>query len=167
MKDRVAEKALVLKTEDGTARVRMVGGEACRKCGLAAMGLCKPGGTGMVYDVTNDAGAEAGDTVMLGLNSSLHARGYWLAYVLPLALLVLGSLAGWWLANLTGIDGLEVPLGVTSLGGGLFYSLRRLYALDKTGRMYVKSVVREVPEFEPEEAGSAEGYDYLRAYRQG
>jgi positive regulator of sigma E activity len=166
MKDRVAEKALVLTAQDGMARVRLVGGQSCRKCGLAAMGLCKPGGTGMVYEVTNGLGAAAGDTVKLGLDTGIHAKGYLLAYVLPLAMLVLGSLAGWALSAWTGIGGLEAVLGVLSLGGGLLYSLRRLSALDSSGRMYVKSVVRDVPDFDPQEAGSAEGQDYLRAYRQ-
>jgi len=166
MKDRIAEKALVLKAEGHTAKVRLVGGEACRKCGLATMGLCKPGGTGMVYEVTNDIGAGAGDMVKLGLNAGIHAKGYFLAYVMPLALFAAGSFGGWLISEKTGIGGMDALLAVLALCCGLAFSIRMLARLDRVGRMFIKSIVNDVPDFDPTEAGSAEGLDYLRAYRQ-
>ncbi|MEJ2183262.1 MAG: SoxR reducing system RseC family protein [Nitrospirota bacterium] len=162
MKDRIAEKALVLGTEGGEAEVRLVGGAACRKCGMARMGLCKPGGTGMLVRAENRAGAAAGDMVTLGIAEGVRWRGYALAYMLPLLGLLGGAAAGAWLGARAGVPGLETPGAFFFLALALALSLRRLSTMDRTEQMFVSRIVRDVPDFHWDHA--SEGEDYLRAY---
>jgi positive regulator of sigma E activity len=165
MKDRIAETARVLQKRGRRARVRLEGGGTCRKCGLAALGLCKPGGTGMVFDVLDEKGAEVGDVVRLGLGAGPHAMDYLLAYILPLAGLTAGTFLGWALSLRWGFEWLEAAGGVLGLALCLPLTLRRLRGLDRANRMHIASIVREVPDFEPERAGFSEGRDYMRAFR--
>ncbi len=167
MKDRIAQTARVTEVFGGRARVRLEGGETCRKCGLAAMGLCKPGGTGMGYEVVNAKGAKRGDRVRLGLDSRVHLKGYLFAYMLPLFSFVAGSIGGWALSNYSGINGLEVLTGTSALIVSIVFSLRKLRALDRTETMYVERIVHEVPDFKLNPETGPEGYDYLRAFTRG
>lgn len=162
MKDRISERALVIKTEGGQARVRLVGGESCKRCGLAAIGLCKPGGTGMEFDVRNDLSAEAGEVVTLGIDPTARATGMAAAYGLPLGAFVLGAL----LAHVAGIPAWDVALAFIGLVCSLPFSHRILKDLDRVEHMRIERIVRGVPEFCPEAPASDEARRYLGAGQQ-
>jgi positive regulator of sigma E activity len=163
MKDRIAENARVMRSGDGMAHVRMEGGHTCHKCGMAAMGLCKPGGTGMEMTVRDPIGTKPGDLVRLGLDASTERRGFVAAYVLPLFCFVLGSFVGWWAGRALGVPGLDVATGVVALGGGLLAGRRTLRRLQGSARMHVTRTVTDVPEFDPVTCGPEEA-DYLNAW---
>jgi positive regulator of sigma E activity len=165
MKTPIAETARVLETRGETALVRLEGGRTCRKCGLAAIGLCKPGGTGMEVRVENRAGASPGDSVRLALKRGAHWRGYFLAYLLPLASFVAGAFAGDALSAAAGVTGLDVVSAFSFYGLTLMYSLRKMRALEGAERMYISRVVRDVPDFHWQDASGAEAVDYLQAFK--
>lgn len=163
MKDRIAENARVIRSGKGMAHVRLEGGETCRKCGMAAMGLCKPGGTGMEMTVRDPLGTKPGDLVRLGIDPVAERRGYIAAYGLPLFCFVLGSFGGWWAGSALGLPGIDVGLGVASLGGGLLAGRRTLRRLQGSARMHITRTVTDVPDFDPLTCGPEET-DYLNAW---
>lgn len=166
MKDRISETARVTETSGKEAVVRLLGGESCRKCGLAAIGLCKPGGTGMVLRVENRLGAARGDVVRLGLDPGAKRRGYFFAYTLPLLCFAAGAFAGYLVTAATGLGGLDAALAFVSLLASLPLSIRKLRGLDASERMYVSRIVRDVPDFHWQGGDTPEGAYYLEAYRQ-
>jgi sigma-E factor negative regulatory protein RseC len=165
MKSLIADRGRVMGTDGSSAIVRLEGGAKCRKCGMAAIGLCKPGGTGMLVRVENPLGAEKGDVVKMALDRGVHLRGYFFAYMLPLLSFVAGAFVGHLASLASGLGGLDAPAAFLLLGLSLVLSVRKIRALDRSERMYIRQVVREVPEFEAQGASSPEGLEYLRAYR--
>lgn len=166
MKSSIAETGRVMQTDGASALVRLEGGSKCRKCGMAAMGLCKPGGTGMLVRVKDPVGAAKGDVVRLGLDRDVHLRGYFFAYMLPLLSFVAGAFIGHFISLASGLKGLDVVTGFVLLALSLVLAVRKIKALDRAEQMYIRQVVREVPEFEAEGAMGPEGLEYLNAYRQ-
>lgn len=164
MKSLIADRGRVMGTEGSSALVRLEGGAKCRKCGMAAIGLCKPGGTGMLVSVENPLGAGRGDVVRIGLDRGVHLRGYFFAYMLPLLSFVAGAFAGRLASLASGINGLDAPAAFLLLAMSLLHSIRKIKELDRSKRMYIRQVLRDVPEFEAQGAMSPEGLQYLRAY---
>jgi positive regulator of sigma E activity len=166
MKSLIADRGRVMGTEGSSALVRLEGGAKCRKCGMAAIGLCKPGGTGMLVRVENPVGADKGDVVRMGLDRGVHLRGYFFAYMLPLLSFVAGAFAGRLASLATGLRGLDVPTAFLLLSLSLVHAIRKIKVLDSSERLYIRQVIREVPEFDSQGAMSPEGLEYLRAYRE-
>lgn len=166
MKSLIAEAGRVMQTDGASALVRLEGGAKCRKCGMAAIGLCKPGGTGMLVKVKNPIGADKGDVVRLGLDRGVHLRGYFFAYMLPVLSFVAGAFIGHFISLASGLKGLDVAFGFVLLTMSLVLAVRKIQALDRAEQMYIRQVVREVPEFEAEGVMSPEGLEYLNAYRR-
>lgn len=167
MKTSVVETGRVIETGNGIATVRIDKGESCKGCGMGKIGLCKPGGSGMVMEVENPLGANKGDTVMLGLDSSTHLKGYLFSFILPLIMLVISTFVGYILSGLTGIGGLEIISGFLGLSVTVFFSLRKMRKIDKSKRMYIRRVLRDSSNFMWEADYGAEGGDYLEVYNQG
>ncbi|GAB4390202.1 MAG: hypothetical protein Kow0025_20600 [Thermodesulfovibrionales bacterium] len=166
MRDRISETARVIEARGGEAVVRLLGGQSCRKCGLAAIGLCKPGGTGMELRVENRLGASPGDVVKLGLDAGAKRRGYFFAYTLPLVCFTAGAMAGHLAGQAAGLGGqwLTTLAAFLALLGGLPFSINKLRGLDSSERMYVSSIVKDVPDFHLQAGDSPEGAHYLEAY---
>ncbi|NOZ25001.1 MAG: SoxR reducing system RseC family protein [Nitrospirae bacterium] len=164
----IVETGRVVETRDGMAFVRIEQGRSCRGCGMAALGLCRPGGAGMLLKVENPAGAVKGDRVMIGLGKRVHLKGYFIIYILPVVMMMLGTIAGYLASGATGIGGLEAAGGFAGLAASLFFSLRKMQALDRAERMYIRRIVRDVPEFDSDAmTGGAEGADYLSGFGEG
>lgn len=144
MKDRIAEAGIVVGVEGGQARVRLVGGEACRKCGMAALGLCKPGGTGMVVWATDTQGVGIGDRVTLKLNQGAQWQGYAHVYLIPLALFVLGAGVGHMWGQRAGMEYLDVLAAFGGLAVGLPLAHRKLKAMQRSERMEIDRVIERL-----------------------
>ncbi len=162
----IVETGRVVETSDGIALVRIEQGRSCRGCGMAKLGLCRPGGAGMLIEVENPVGAVKGDRVMIGLGRRVHLKGYFIIYILPLFVMTLGTFAGYVASSATGIGWLEAAGGFSGLAASLAFSLRRMQALDRAERMYIRRIVRDVPEFDADAMPGAEGADYLAGFRE-
>jgi sigma-E factor negative regulatory protein RseC len=141
MKPGIPETGTVIRLEGEHAVVRMQSEiSSCGKCGVAAAGLCH-GGMMKVLTVRNPQRAAVGDTVKIGLVRGVKYRGYLLAYVIPVAALVLGAAGGHLLGSHAGIPGLDVLAGFASLIAALFFSLRRLRHLDASSSIEIVNVL--------------------------
>ncbi len=164
MKTNIVETGIVIEKDGSTARVLLGKGRSCKGCGMAKMGLCRPGGANMIFTVEDNPEARVGDRVILGLRKDLHRKGYFIAYIFPLIIFVISALTGYMISAYTGLDGIEVITGFTGLALSILYSLNRLQRMDQTERMHIRQVLRESTQ--SEETGlSPEGIDYLKSYR--
>ncbi len=136
MKTSVVETARVLETDGNYATVMVEQGTSCKGCGMAKLGMCRPGGAGMVLKVRNPLNAGVGDRVKIGIDQRVHLKGYLLAFIIPLVCMFLGAIGG----SLTGLKGADVVGGFLFLGLSAYYCFRRLNSLDRNYRMYIKGI---------------------------
>lgn len=139
MKPGVPETGTVLSINGGDAVVSLTGGQSCKSCGARKMGLCGGGEAGTTV-VRNDAGAKAGDTVLIGVEGKA-GPGFVLAYILPLFSFVTGTVLGRIAGTYSGIAFLDVSAGFVFLAATLFFTLRKLRKLDSSCRMVIKQVL--------------------------
>lgn len=142
MKPTIPETGTVIRLEGPDAVIRMKSEGSCRKCGAAAIGLCKGG---LMREVTarNVLQARVGDSVRIGLVRGVQRRGYLLAYVIPAAGLVIGSAAGHLLGELAGFPPLDIIAGLVSLAAASFLSFRRLRRLDASSSIEIVEVLSD------------------------
>ena len=140
MKPEIPDTGLVIRLEGEHAVLRMKGHESCRKCGAAAIGLCKAGMM-QVLTVKNTKRARVGDSVKIGLVQGVQFRGYFLAYAIPSAALVFGIVGGHFLGAYAGFPPLDIIAGFFSLIVVSFFSLRRLKRLDSTSSIEIVRVL--------------------------
>jgi positive regulator of sigma E activity len=140
MKPTIPDTGTIIRLEGENAVISMKGGESCRKCGAAAIGLCK-GGLMQVLTVKNAKRARVGDTVKIGLVQGTQFKGYLLAYVIPSAALVFGAVGGHFLGTYAGFPPLDVIAGFTSLIVASFFSLRRLKRLGSSSSIEIVNVL--------------------------
>ncbi len=140
MKPSIPDTGTVIRLDGARAVVRMKHEGSCRKCGAAALGLCKLGQL-QVLTVANAVHAEVGDHVRIGLVRRTRYTGYVLAFVVPPAALILGSLAGHILAAYAGFPALEVITGLVTMIAVSFFSFRRLKRLDASSSIEIVSVL--------------------------
>ncbi|MHB8882282.1 MAG: SoxR reducing system RseC family protein [Thermodesulfovibrionales bacterium] len=150
MKPTVPEFGSIISLKGDKAVVLMMGGHACKGCGAAAIGLCRAADTSMQLTVTNEVGAKVGDTVRIGLDKATRARGYFLAYIIPLISLLAGAAAGHIAGSLYGVPSLDVLCGSSALGLTLLFTFRKLKELDCTAMMTISGVIPQQPVFKDE-----------------
>lgn len=140
MKPSIPDTGTVIRLEGENAVISMKGDGSCSKCGVAAQGLCK-GGLMQVLTVRNPARARIGDSVKIGLVQGAQFKGYLLAYVVPPAALVLGSLGGHFPGIYAGFPPLDIIAGFASLIAASFFSFRRLKRLDSSSSIEIVDVL--------------------------
>ena len=140
MKPGIPETGTVVSLNGDRAVIRMKKDGSCGKCGVAAAGLCT-GGLMQVLTVKNTKHARVGDTVKIGLVRGVKFKGYFLAYVVPSAALILGAAGGRFLGEPLGFPALEVILAFFSLFVGSYFSLRQLKRLDSSHSIEIVSVL--------------------------
>ena len=145
---------MVIRLEGDNAVIRMKKEGSCGKCGVAAAGLCT-GGLMQVLTVKNSKRARIGDTVKIGLVQGVQFKGYFLAYVIPVAALVFGIVGGHFLGAYAGFPPLDILAGFTSLIVVSFFSLRRLKRLDASSSIEIVNVLYDP--WNPGSLRSAEG----------
>lgn len=143
MKPSIPETGTVIRLQGDTAVVMLKGGESCKGCGQAKIGLCKSGGMSMMVSVKNFIGAKVGDTVTVGLDKSVKAKGYLLSFIIPLISLIFGALIGHILGQYFSMPSLEVIAGFAIFFLASFYSLKRLKVLNDSYSMVIRSVVSD------------------------
>ena len=142
MKPSIPDTGTVIKLEGEKAVIRMKHEGSCRKCGAAAIGLCK-GGLMQELTVGNSMRARVGDTVKIGLVQRIQYAGYLLAYVIPAAALLVGMAGGHFLGTYAGFPPLDIIAGFTSLVVVSYFSLRRLKRLDSTSAIDIVQVLAD------------------------
>jgi positive regulator of sigma E activity len=140
MKPTIPDTGTVIRLEGEHAVVRMKHEGSCRKCGAAALGMCKAGLMQEVI-VKNSKRVRVGDTVKIGLVQRIQFRGYFLAYVVPPAALVFGTVGGHFLGTYMGFPPLDVIAGFTTMIVVSFFSLRRLKRLDSSSSIEIVNVL--------------------------
>lgn len=147
MKASIPDTGTVIRLEGGNAVISMLGDASCRKCGAAAIGLCK-GGMMQVLTVRNPSHARVGDRVKIRLVQRVQLTGYLLAYVIPAAAFLLGIAAGHYLGSVLGFPPLDILSGFASLIVAASFSLRRLKRLDSDSSIEITNVLLDpwVPE---------------------
>ncbi len=164
MKTNIVETGIVLETKDDLAKVQIKQGKSCKGCAMGKLGMCRPGGAGMVLLVKNPLKAKEGDTVMIGLDKKTHTKGYFIVFILPMIILVISTVAGYLLSQKLQIQGLEVVTGFSGLAIAIYFSLKKINRMDKEVTMYIKRIVKDVPDFSWEVNYGAEGGDYLSGF---
>jgi positive regulator of sigma E activity len=142
MKPSIPDMGTVIRLEGEHAVIRMKHEGSCRKCGAAALGLCK-GGLMQELTVKNSKRARVGNTVKIGLVKRVQYRGYLLAYVMPSAALVFGTAGGHILGTYAGVPTMDIIAGFTSLIVVSFFSLRRLKRLDSSSSIEIVHVLSD------------------------
>lgn len=142
MKPSIPDTGTVIRLEGDAAVIRMKHEGSCRKCGAAAMGLCK-GGLMQELTARNTPSARVGETVKIGLVQRVQYAGYVLAYVIPAAALVLGMVGGHFLGAYAGFPPLDILAGFGSLIVASFFSLRRLKRLDASSSIEIVQVLSD------------------------
>jgi sigma-E factor negative regulatory protein RseC len=143
MKPSIPEIGTVIRLQGDSAVVMLRGGESCKGCGQAKIGLCKAASTNMMLNVKNHIGANIGDSVIIGVDKETKAKGYFLAFIIPLLSLIFGALAGHIVGKHLSMPSLEVMAGFVTLLLVSFFSFRRLKILDSSSSMSIKSVVSD------------------------
>ncbi len=166
MKTNVVETGVVLETKGELATVQINQGKSCKGCAMGKLGMCRPGGAGMRLTVKNPLRAEVGDTVMIGIDKKTHSKGYFIVFIFPLLILVISTLIGYYISVRFELEGLEIITGFLGLGISIYYSLRKIQKMDRKVTMYIKRIVKDVPEFTWEVNYGAEGGDYLAGFKE-
>lgn len=162
MKPSIPEIGTVIRLQGDSAVVMLKGGESCKGCGQAEIGLCKAGGTTMVLTAKNQIGAKVGDSVTVGVDAATKTKGYFLAFIIPLASLVLGTLLGHIIGEYFLISSFEVLSGFITFILVSFFSFKRLKILDSSSSMVIKSVASDNKFSECRESDEARRYsEYL------
>lgn len=141
MKPTVPETGRVIKLDRDMAVVMLHGGESCKGCGAAAIGLCKASGLTATLTVKNTKHAVPGDTVTVALDKSVQRRGFLLAYGIPVICFMGGTILGYVMGREFSMPSLEVITGFASLLLSGAYSLRKLKKLDERSSMMLKEIV--------------------------
>jgi len=140
MQPTIPETGTVIRLEGENAVIRLNHDASCRKCGAAAIGLCK-GALMQELTVRNSKRARIGDTVKIGLVQGIQYKGYLLAYVIPSASLVFGAVGGHFLGTYVGFPPMDIIMGFFSLIVVSFFSLRRLKRLDSSNSIEIVHVL--------------------------
>jgi sigma-E factor negative regulatory protein RseC len=115
------QTGLVLRVADGIALVRLERPHACgacgsaARCGTATLGSLVPSRS-LVLAVADRLGTKPGEWVVLGLDPSTLVGAAALAYLPPLAGLVLGAVGA---EQLGWADGATLLAGLLGLGAGI------------------------------------------------
>lgn len=163
MKPSIPDTGTVIRLEGEHAVIRMKHEGSCRKCGAAAMGLCK-GGLMQELTVKNSQRARVGDAVKIGLVQRVQYTGYFLAYVIPSAALVFGMVGGHFLGTYTGFPAVDIIAGFISLISISFFSLRRLRRLDSSSSIEIVHVLSDPWNPRSPESGAKTIPDCLPSY---
>ncbi|MCX5717940.1 MAG: SoxR reducing system RseC family protein [Nitrospirae bacterium] len=143
MKPTVTENGTVIRLDRDNAAIMLESGRACKGCGAAKMGLCKPNGGISVLNAKNLAGARIGDTVKIGIDNKVKVKGYLLSFIIPLFSLLGGALGGYFIGQEILLSGFDVIAGFTALILASVYSFKRLKALDRSSSLVITNIISD------------------------
>ena len=143
MKPSVPETGNVIKLETGNAVIMLEGGQSCKGCGAAKIGLCRVGNSSMFLTAKNTAQAKQGDRVIIGIDKKTQRLGYLLAYIIPLFAFIGGAIIGSFLEKRFAIAGLDVLTSFILLALSAIFSFRKLRRLDSSHQMEVRKIIAD------------------------
>lgn len=108
------ERGTVISRADGTVHVAIEPSEACATCGACAEGA---GGARVLEDVVDALGAAVGDTVEVETPLRARRRAQGLVYVVPVAAIIAGYLAGFLLGTWANVAPDAVGAVLALVGG--------------------------------------------------
>lgn len=95
------EQGSVITVHDGTVDVRMEMSAACGGCSICSQGS---GGETVMYGVRDSVGATVGDSVEVVIPDTIRSRAAIAVFIVPVASLLLGYLAGFLLGQWLDFD---------------------------------------------------------------
>lgn len=95
------EQGMVVTVHDGSVDVRMQVSTSCAGCSVCSQGA---GGETLMRDVTDKHGATIGDLVSVSIPDSIRASAAAAVFLVPVACLFAGYLAGFLLGGWIGTD---------------------------------------------------------------
>ena len=124
------QEGIVLETFGDMAKVKASRHNDCDNCGAC------PGNTAMILEVRNPVGARKGQLVLFEIQQVGMLKAAFVVYVLPLLAVLVGVVAGWYVAENYGGNILWYQIG----GGFLFFLLSIAYVklFDRNARSSVK-----------------------------
>lgn len=143
MKPTIPEKGLVTKIEGNIATIALKSEGACHNCGAGKLGLCKPSGGVSTITAKDKVGAQVGDTVRIGMDSSIQVKGFLLAFIIPIICFVAGSVMGLYLNRSLAVPFLEVMIGFASLIIASLFTFKKLRKIDKNAELVILGIVSD------------------------
>ena len=95
------EQGMVVTARDGAVDVRMQVSTNCAGCSVCSQGA---GGETVMRDVTDRLGATVGDVVSVSIPDGIRSRAAAAVFLVPVACLLVGYLAGFLLGGWAGMD---------------------------------------------------------------
>ena len=132
------EQGIVIKTDSSAAWVKTIKTGNCAGC--TARGSCHSlGNSGeMEVKAINEAGAQAGDRIVLLFESSSLLKATFLLYVFPILLLIIGAVLGQELAPHLDFN----PSGLSAFMGLSFFFAAMLIIKARANKMALKNEYR-------------------------
>jgi len=132
------EQGIVIKTDSSAAWVKTIKTGDCAGC--TARGSCHSLGNGADMEVKaiNEAGASAGDRIVLFFETSSLLKATFFLYVFPILLLILGAVLGQGIAPYIDVD----PSGLSALTGFSFFIAAALVIKARANKMALKKEYR-------------------------
>ncbi len=118
----ITEHGIVTQTDSGTAWIKTNRAGACEGCTAKDSCGTMHRGQELVVEVSNTLGVQAGDSVVIGIETKPVMLLTFLVYVVPIICLVIGALAGDALAPLLNINAslFAMVLGFSSFAAAFF-----------------------------------------------
>lgn len=130
----LTEYGQVVKVAGGVAHVKFVRTSACGKCQACGMLSTQ---NEIIVRVDNDCGAAVGDLVQVSIRMKKAMRASVLAYVFPLAMLILGVWVGWLLsAQWRVFENADAAMAVCAV----IFAILSFFLLKLAAPLYNKSV---------------------------
>lgn len=105
----------VINTRDNTAYVAIARSKSCKNCKMCGMSA---DASEVVLDIPNTVAASVGDIVSIEFSGAESFRSTIIAYVVPLFVLILGTTAGYYIAEYA-IKNIDSQLFAALFGLGL------------------------------------------------
>ena len=126
----IEEQGRVIRVNGALAEVDCVRRSACGGCsvnGACGTSLLERylGRKPLALQAANAIGARPGDQVVVGIPDETLPQAAFVAYLMPLLVMLLGALGGEWLADLTRVSWSQAPVllgGIIGLGLGFRWS---------------------------------------------
>ncbi len=137
------ERGRVLRVRPGEVDLRMVPGDECVECGA-----CAKADEGMLLEaVPAPPGLSPGDLVEVSISPGARSRARVLVFVVPVAALLLGYMAGFLLGSLLSAssDMIGAVVGLTC-GAGALYGVARIdsrQAVQRRASVHVHAIIAQ------------------------
>jgi sigma-E factor negative regulatory protein RseC len=133
------EEGVVTKIESATtAWVKTTKSGACKSCSARSSCHSLGGGEEMEVEAINKAGAQIGQKVVLGFDTSPLLKATFLLYMLPILTMMIGAFIGQQLAPNLNLD----TSFLSAVFGFLFFGLTLVFVRSKGNKMAKKDEYR-------------------------